>query len=59
MVRFAAVTNSEKGLVADADALSITRIVKFDDPTPVGVPVMTPPARDNPRGNVPLAKDQA
>jgi hypothetical protein len=58
MVRIGAVTDREKVLIADADALSVTRIVKVDDPTVVGLPVMTPPARDNPRGSDPLAKDQ-
>jgi hypothetical protein len=58
IVSIAGVTGSEKTLVADTDALSITRIVKLDDPTIMGVPDMTPPKRPNPGGNDPVAKDQ-
>jgi hypothetical protein len=58
MVRTGGVTGSEKALVADTDALSVTRIVKLEDPTTVGVPDMTPPARASPGGSDPVAKDQ-
>ena len=58
MVRTGGVTGSEKALVADTDALSVTRIVKLEDPTIVGVPDMTPPDRPSPAGNDPVAKDQ-
>ena len=57
MVRTVGVVGSEKELVADTDALSVTRIVKVDDPTVVGVPDITPNERLSPGGNDPVATD--
>lgn len=57
-MRIGGVTGSEKALVADTDALSVTRIVKVDDPTVVGVPDMTPRKRLSPGGSDPLAINQ-
>jgi len=58
MVRTGGVVGSEKALVADTDALSVTRIVKVDDPTVVGVPDMTPSTRLSPAGSDPVANEQ-
>lgn len=58
MVRICGVTWSEKALVAEDDVLSVTRIVKVDDPMMVGVPDMTPPTRLSPGGSEPLARAQ-
>ena len=50
---------SDNALVADADALSVTRTVKLLDPAVPGVPDMVPlAARLSPDGSVPLATDQ-
>jgi hypothetical protein len=57
MVRLGAVTANEKVLVADAEALSVTRMEKLDVPTVVGVPDMTPRVRLMPVGSDPLASD--
>jgi hypothetical protein len=48
---------SNSTALADAEALSVTRTVKLDEPDVTGVPEMTPPARLNPEGSSPLAKD--
>lgn len=58
MVRIGEVTWSEKTLVANPDTLSVTRMVKVDDPMMGGVPDMTPLARVSPGGSDPLANDQ-
>jgi len=58
MVSIDVFTGSEKAVVADTDALSVTRTVKVDDPTVVGVPDMTPLDRLSPGGSVPEANDQ-
>ena len=57
IVRAGGVVGSEKALVADTDALSVTRMVKLADPTVVGVPDITPCARLSPAGSDPLATD--
>ena len=45
--------------VTDADEESVTRAVKLDVPTAVGVPVIAPELeKDNPEGSVPETKDQ-
>ena len=49
---------SDNALVADTDALSVTRTVKLLDPAAPGVPEIVPPAaRLSPPGSVPLATD--
>lgn len=58
MVRICGITRKVNSLVAEPDTLSITRMVKVDDPTMVGVPDMTPCARVSPGGSDPLAKNQ-
>ena len=46
----------DNAVVAEADALSVTRTVKLLVPAALGVPEMVPAAaRLNPVGNVPLA----
>ena len=57
MFRTGALTASDKTAVADADALSLTLMVKLDGPVAVGVPEMVPPARLKPAGSDPLATD--
>jgi len=43
--------------VNGGELLSVTRRVKFDVPTVVGVPLMTAPFRDSPTGRVPDTRD--
>jgi hypothetical protein len=43
--------------VNGGELLSVTRSVKFDVPTVVGVPLMTAPFRDSPAGKVPDTRD--
>jgi hypothetical protein len=58
MVRTGAFTDSKKAPVADADALSVTLMVRADELTVVGVPDMIPRVRLIPGGSDPLARDQ-
>src|SRR5690242_11286742 len=46
------------GLVAEAPALSVTRIVKVEVPFAVGVPTIVPPLNDKPGGSGPCATAQ-
>ena len=58
MPKAAGLIASESALVADTDALSVTRTVKLLDPAAPGVPDSVPPAaRLNPAGSVPLDTD--
>ena len=51
---------SDNAVVAEADALSVTRTVKLLDPAVPGVPESVPPgARLNPAGSAPLATANA
>jgi hypothetical protein len=45
---------SDRAAMADTEALSVTLTVKLDEPMPVGVPDIVPPARLRPAGSDPL-----
>jgi hypothetical protein len=50
---------TEYSFVAVAEAASVTRTVKVEEPAAVGVPLKTPPAdRSSPAGRVPADTDQ-
>ena len=48
----------DRGVLVDADALSVTLTVKLADPAAVGVPEIVLPARVSPAGSAPVATDQ-
>jgi len=58
IVRRGSVTRRVNEVVAEADALSVTRRVKVDEPTVIGVPVRAPRTRLNPGGSDPLASEK-
>ena len=49
---------SRRGALIDAEALSVTLMVKFDEPAVLGVPDIVFPERLSPAGRDPLATDQ-
>ena len=52
-------TKREKAFVAVCDKLSATCTVKFEVPTVVGVPLITPPEESvRPAGSAPVVIDQ-
>ena len=57
MLKAGALIVNDKAAVADPVALSVTLIMKLDDPAAVGVPDIVPPERLNPAGSDPLATD--
>jgi len=57
-IRGAVYTVRSNCLVVVPPRLSVNLMVKVDFPVPVGVPLITPPAKPSPAGNVPLASDQ-
>jgi hypothetical protein len=48
---------SNSGIIKDADVLSVTLTVKFEEPGTKGVPVKVSPTRFRPGGNTPPATD--
>ena len=58
VIESAGLTVIESVCIAVPDPLSVTRTVKFEVPTVVGVPLITPVGdSDNPGGNGPIARD--
>ena len=57
MLNAGALISSDSGMLADADALSVTLTVKLTDPAAVGVPEIVPAERVSPAGSDPLASD--
>ena len=58
VIESAGLTVIESVCIAVPDPLSVTRTVKFEVPTVVGVPLITPVGdNDNPGGNGPIARD--
>ena len=57
MLKPGALITSDRGALADTDALSVTLTVKLEDPAAVGVPEIVLPERLNPAGSDPAAMD--
>jgi hypothetical protein len=57
MLNVGAVMRIERAAVTDAVRLSVTLMLKLDDPAAVGAPEMVLPERLSPAGSDPLATD--
>ena len=58
MLNAGALITSDRAVLADPEALSVTLTVTLDDPAAVGVPEIVPPERVSPAGSDPVAMDQ-